>query len=88
MKKNDYYRGIKDIEFIWHGSTADPELSYKGMTVNYYDVEDAIWEDYMEDRYTKALVDPDDEEEFTNYCQRHAAEIKQLIVDIWNQSRN
>ena len=88
MKKNNYYRGIKDIEFIWHGSTADPELSYKGMTVNYYDVEDTIWEDYMEDRYTKALVDPDDEEEFTNYCQRHAAEIKQLIVDIWNQSRN
>lgn len=88
MKKNNYYRGINDIEFIWHGTTADPELFYNGMTVNYYDVEDTIWEEYMEDRYTKALENPDDEEEFTGYCQRHAADIKQLIVDIWNQSRN
>lgn len=86
--KNNYYRGIKDIEFIWHGSTADPELSYKGMTVNYYDVEDTIWEEYKEDRYTKALEDPDDEEEFTNYCQKHESEIKQLITDIWNSQKN
>lgn len=88
MKKNNYYRGIKDIDFIWHGEWKDPELSYNGMTVNYYDVEDTIWEEYMEDRYTKALENPDDEEEFTGYCQRHEADIKQLIVDIWNQSRN
>jgi 6-pyruvoyl-tetrahydropterin synthase len=88
MKKNNYYRGIRGIIFLWHGSTADPELSYKGMTVNYYDVEDTIWKEYIEDIYTRSLEDPDDEEEFTDYCQRHAAEIKQLIVDIWNQSRN
>lgn len=85
--KNNYYRGIKDIEFIWHGTTADPELSYNGMTVNYHDVEDAIWEEYKEDRYTKALENPDDEEEFTSYCQRHEAEIKSLITDIWNNSQ-
>ena len=88
MKKNNYYRGIKDIEFIWHGSTADPELSYNGMTVNYHDVEDTIWEEYKEDRYTKALEDPDDEEEFTSYRQRHEAEIKSLITDIWNSQEN
>jgi 6-pyruvoyl-tetrahydropterin synthase len=88
MKKNNYYRGIRGIIFLWHGSTSDPELSYKGMTVNYYDVEDTIWKEYIEDIYTRSLEDPDDEEEFTDYCQRHAAEIKQLIVDIWNQSRN
>ena len=81
---NNYYRGIKDIEFIWHGSMADPELSYNGMTVNYNDVEDTIREEYKEDRYTKALENPDDEEEFTKYCQRHEAEIKSLITDIWN----
>ena len=86
--KNNYYRGIKDIEFIWHGTTADPELSYNGMTVNYHDIEDAIWEEYKEDRYTKALEDPDDEEEFTNYGQRHEAEIKSLITDIWNSQEN
>ena len=42
MKKN-YYRGIRGIEFIWHGETPDPELSYQGKVVNYYDVEDTIW---------------------------------------------
>ena len=83
MKKNNFYRGIKDIEFIWHGSTPDPELSYNGMTVNYYDVEDTIWQEYKEDGYN-----PDDEEEFTKYCQRHETDIKSLITDIWITQKN
>lgn len=82
MKRNNYYRGIKGIEFIWHGATPDPELSYQGKVVNYYDVENTIWEEYKEDGH-----DPDDEEEFTQYCQRHEAEIKQLILDIYESSK-
>ena len=81
MKKN-YYRGIRGIEFIWHGETPDPELSYQGKVVNYYDVEDTIWQEYKEDGY-----DPDDEEEFTKYCQNHEAEIKQLILDIYESGK-
>ena len=82
MKKNNYYRGIRDIEFIWHGATPDPELSYQGKVVNYYDVEDTIWQEYKEDGH-----DSDDEEEFTKYCQRHEAEIKQLILDIYESGK-
>lgn len=82
MKKNNYYRGIRGIEFIWHGATPDPELSYNGITVNYYDVEDTIWQEYKEDGH-----DPDDEEEFTRYCQSHEAEIKQLILDIYESGK-
>ena len=82
MKRNNYYRGIKGIEFIWHGSTPDPELSYQGKVVNYYDVENTIWEEYKEDGH-----DPDDEEKFTQYCQRHEAEIKQLILDIYESGK-
>ena len=82
MKKNNYYRGIRDIEFIWHGPSSDPELSYNGMVVNFYDVEDTIWQEYKEDGY-----DPDDEEEFTKYCQNHEAEIKQLILDIYESGK-
>ena len=82
MKKNNYYRGIKNIEFIWHGSTPDPELSYNGMTVNYYDVEDTIWQEYKKDGHN-----PDDEEEFTKYFQRHETEIKQLILDIYESGK-
>ena len=82
MKKNNYYRGIRGIEFIWHGETSDPELSYQGKVVNYYDVEDTIWQEYKEDGH-----DSDDEEEFTKYCQSHEAEIKQLILDIYESGK-
>ena len=81
MKKN-YYRGIRGIEFIWHGETPDPELSYQGKVVNYYDVEDTIWQEYKEDGHN-----PDDEEEFAKYCQNHEAEIKQLILDIYESGK-
>ena len=82
MKKNNYYRGIRGIEFIWHGATPDPELSYQGKVVNYYDVEDTIWQEYKEEGHN-----PDDEEEFTKYCQSHEAEIKQLILDIYESGK-
>ena len=82
MKKNNYYRGIRDIEFIWHGATPDPELLYQGKVVNYYDVEDTIWQEYKEDGH-----DSDDEEEFTKYCQSHEEEIKQLILDIYESGK-
>ena len=84
---NSYYRGIRGIHLIWHGEWADPELSYKGKVVNYYAVEDTIWEEYKEDRKTKGLLVVDDASEFSKYCQQHAAEIKQLILDIWTGSR-
>lgn len=42
------YRGIPNIESVWHGEWADPELIYKGHSFNYWDVEDALWGDYVE----------------------------------------
>jgi cephalosporin hydroxylase len=54
------------------------------MTVNYYAVEDTIWEEYKDERSTKAMENPEDDNAFTKYCQKHAADIKQLITDIWN----
>ena len=83
----EYFRGIRGIRFIWHGTNADPELSYRGKTVNYWDVENTLWEEYKEDRQEKGLLIPDDQELFDKYCQEHSADIKQLIEDIWNQSR-
>ncbi len=46
MKEN--YRGIKDIEFINRGTQSDPALKYKGKTLNYYDIEDSMWDYYNE----------------------------------------
>lgn len=84
---NDYYRGIRGVHMIWHGEWKDPELSYKGKVVNYFAVEDTIWEEYLEERSTKAMENPEDDNEFTKYCQKHAAEIKQLILDIWDTQK-
>jgi len=91
MKKtpgHSYYRGIRGIYFLWHGSQADPELSYLGKVVNYYQVEDVLREEYKEENQIRGLVTADDEDEFTRYCQRHAGDIKQLIKDIWTLSNS
>lgn len=45
MRKK-YFYGIKRIEFIYHGDWSDPELIYKGHSFNYYDLENALVEDY------------------------------------------
>lgn len=84
---NSYYRGIRGIHLIWHGSQADPELLYHGKVVNYWDVDDTIKEEYKEDRKTKGLLVVDDDAEFNKYCQQHTADIKQLILDIYESSR-
>ena len=77
------YRGIEDISILWHGDWADPEMEYAGMTVNYWAVENAIYEEY------KATGrDPNNEFAFSAYCVDHADRVRQLIADIWNQSRS
>lgn len=38
------FRGLPEIEFIWHGAYSDPELIYKGESFNYWDVEDALYD--------------------------------------------
>jgi len=85
--KESYYRGIRGVYIIWHGEWVDPELSYKGMVVNYYAVEDTIWEEYKNERRAKGIETPEDASEFSKYCQHHAAEVKQLIADIWDSQK-
>ena len=36
------WRNIPGTELIWHGEWADPEIIYKGKSVNYWSVEDAL----------------------------------------------
>ena len=85
--KNSYYRGIRGIHFIWHGSQADPELSYLGKVVNYYDVEEIVIDRYREERQSLGLEVIDDQDELYRYCKNHSSEIKQLILDIYESSR-
>lgn len=79
------WRGCKDIKMIWHGEWADPELvtEYDGVEYwfNYYDIENALWEDFLEsegieekDTYDERGMGISDEYEdkFSKYCQDNA----------------
>lgn len=42
-----FYRGNKDIKFVHHNEWEDSDLIYDGYTFNYWDIEDALWEDFL-----------------------------------------
>ena len=42
------FYGIEDINFIWHGEWSDPEIEYKGNLINYYTIENSLYEDFLE----------------------------------------
>ena len=43
-----YYRGVPGALFVYYGEWADPEILYKGNEINYYDIEDILWNWYNE----------------------------------------
>lgn len=49
MKNKKYFYGIYGIEFVWHGTNADPELVWHSKSFNYYDVENPLYSDWKED---------------------------------------
>ena len=70
------YRGSKDIEFVWKGQWSDPELVYDGKTFNYWDIEDALWNMFLEEnpQWTDDDSDnPECEDEFNRYVQYNGA---------------
>lgn len=75
---NGGWRGCDQINLISHGSWADPDLYtvIDGMDCyfNYWDIEDALWGDFLEETGHKDSEsdDPAVEEEFNKYCQKWA----------------
>ena len=45
----DCYCGIPDIIILWHGEWADPEICWNGLTCDYYDLDESLWESYAEE---------------------------------------
>ena len=43
------YLGLPEVHLIEHGEWADPELEYKGKVVNYYELEDCLYEIFKEE---------------------------------------
>ncbi|MBQ1296751.1 MAG: hypothetical protein IIY21_22090 [Clostridiales bacterium] len=73
-KTMNSWRGCRRIEMEWNGTQSDPSLVYKGYRFNYWDIEDALWADFIEERGYKDSDSGDAkvEEEFCGYVQERA----------------
>ncbi len=71
---NEGWRGCDNIKMVSHGSWGDPDLVYDGYTFNYWDIEDALWFEFLEETgYDDSMSDdPKVEAEFDKYCQENA----------------
>lgn len=80
-----YWLGIKDVRMIWHGEWSDPELEYDGKRCNLYDVEEGMYS-YMKERIADGedWGNPDNEEDFRNFCRAHADSVKSDIIDLYD----
>lgn len=74
--KEDLYRGVKGVEFIWRGTQSDPLLKYNGKTFNYWDIEDALYDTFKE--YTGK----DSEEAFDAWIKRNPSEVTDYLDDV------
>lgn len=74
LKLKEGWRGCSNIEVVSHGRWSDPDLVYDGYTFNYWDIENALWDMFLEETgYTDNMSDdPQVEVEFDEYCQNEA----------------
>ena len=74
--KEDFYRGNKSVQFIGHGEWSDPELEYNGYLFSYWDIEDALWNDFLDETgYSDAQSDdPTVEKQFNKFVQDRATD--------------
>lgn len=63
------FYGIKGMEFISRGSWSDPAIRYKGVEINYYDVEDSLYEAWKEET---GLEYDGNEKAFEKWVKRNA----------------
>lgn len=67
--------GIEGIGFEWRGPWNDPMLHYKGHVFNAHDMQDGLWESYIEDG-----GDPDNDNEWESYVVDNAVNYLEDII--------
>ena len=81
------YRGLKKIKFIYHGDWADPELIYKKTSLNYYDIDDVLYDNFVEDLKEKMnLADAEaaaTDQNFNEWINKHKSYCYLLIIEIF-----
>ena len=78
-KNRPYYRGVRGVYFIFHGEWSDPEIFYKGMLVNYWEIDNALWSSYKEEGFTS-----EDNEEFSKWVRKNSELLKEFIYNLSN----
>lgn len=80
------WHGCPEIKFVWHGEWATPEIVYKGNVMYSSDIEDVLWDRFLEDGGTDDYDNPEVEKEFDDYVCENAPG---LIEDyIWSSFYN
>ena len=68
--------GIDGIGFEWHGAWNEPLLHYKGRTFYNCDIQDALWDNYVEDG-----GNPDNDSEWEAYVMDNAVNYLEDIIN-------
>lgn len=76
----DLYRGVEGAIFVYHGDWSDPEILYKGHSINYWDAEDSLWNNYKE-YCEENNIQPteDDFEEYVNKYEDVASTLDEIV---------
>lgn len=67
--------GIEGIGYEWRGAYSDPLLHYKGRTFCNDDIQDALWDNYVE-----AGGNPDNNDEWEVYVMDNAVNYLEDII--------
>lgn len=70
------WRGCKNIKMRYYNEWADPDLIYKGYVFNYWDIESALSQMFVEETGFAA----DDEVAFNHYVQEHAENYLEDVI--------
>ena len=50
VKQHKNWRGCDGIDWVSYNECADPDLVYGDYVFNYWDIEDALWNEFCEER--------------------------------------
>lgn len=74
--KGKWY-GIDEIDFYFYNTNTDPEICHDGKFYNAVGVEEAFFDEYIEDG-----GDAENEESFAEYMRAHKNDIFSLLYDL------
>lgn len=86
-----WWRWVEGVEMIWHWTNCDPELEYKWIVANYYEIEDSLYESFkdcmeqiMDWEVYKVLSEEQRDYLFNGWLKEHMDEIEETFENANN----